>query len=212
MFLLICAIFPQPNISGLVGIGYASPDYQSFAKSPFPSQGVFEKMMLHFAFDYQFYPNARIGFNQWSAAKSDKYQGQDFKRSFTYHALVLETFFFIRKRMELNFSLGPMINTGKITIASSQSAAVWDSLIAEFNNTSIPISSKDKMTKLFFGFTSSVGFRFYLNTYLALDGKIGFMSNYYKNDRWKFQGKSIKGPDVKLNDLPLFSFGLVYGW
>ncbi len=212
LFLTVSIISAQPKISGVLGIGYASPNYKTFAKDPFPTRGIFESMMINVSIAYQFYPNARIGISQWTAFNSDKYSGQDFTRTFNYRAISLETFFHIRRRIELNFTLAPMINSGKISMTSSQSIAAWDSLIAEFDNTGIEVSSSDEMTKTFFGFTSSIGIRFYLKPYLAIEGKIGFLDNYYKNDNWKFQGKAIKGPDIDIDDMPLYSFGLVYGW
>ncbi|MCH7613008.1 MAG: hypothetical protein IIB45_06575 [Candidatus Marinimicrobia bacterium] len=212
LFLTVSIMDAQPKLSGSLGIGYTSPDYKTFAEDPFPKLGTFERMMIHVSFAYQFYPNARIGFSQWTAFTSDKYSGQDFKRSFNYRAISLETFFHIRRRIELNFTLAPMINSGKISMTSSQSAAAWDSLMAEFDNSGIEISSTDEMTKTFFGFTSSIGFRFYFKPYLAFEGKIGFLETFYKNDKWKFQGKAIKGPDIDIDDMPLFTFGLVYGW
>jgi len=199
-------------MSGSLGIGYASPDYKTFAESPFPKLGAFEKMMIHFSFAFQFYPNARIGFSQWTAFNSDTYSGQDFTRTFNYRAISLETFFHLRRRIELNFTLAPMINSGKISMTSSQSIAAWDSLISEFDNSEIDISSSDKMTKTFYGFTSSIGIRFYLKPYLAIDGKIGYMDTFYSSDKWKFQGEALKGPDIDIDDLPLYTFGLVYGW
>ncbi len=212
LFLTVSIIIAQPKISGGFGIGYASPDYKTFAKDPFPKKGMFESTMINVSFAYQFYPNARIGFSQWTAFTSDKYSGQDFTRTFKYRAISLETFFHIRKRIELNFTLAPMINSGKISMTSSQSIAAWDSLIAEFDNSGVDVSSSDEMTKTFFGFTSSIGFRIYLKPYLAVEVKIGFLDNYYKNDNWKFQGKAIKGPDIDINNMPLYTFRLVYGW
>jgi len=205
-------VIAQPRFSGSFGFGYASPNYKSFAKSPFPKRGFFETIMFHASFAYQFYSNARIGYNQWTASTSDKYSGQDFKRSFRYRAISIETFFHIRKNIELNFIIAPMINSGKISLASSQSSAAWDSLMAEFNNSGIGISATDDMTKTFLGLTSSIGVRYYLKPYLAIDSKIGFLDTVYKSDNWKFHGKAVKGPDIDIADMPLFTFSLVYGW
>ncbi|MFQ6678575.1 MAG: hypothetical protein ACE5D0_09695 [Fidelibacterota bacterium] len=212
LFLTVSVLTAQPKFSGSLGFGYASPNYKSFAKSPFPKRGFFESVMLHASFAYQFYSNARVGYNQWTAFTSDKYSGEDFKRSFRYRAISIETFFHIRKKFELNFTLAPMINSGKISLVSSQSSAAWDSLMVEFNNSGIKVSDTDDMTKTFLGLTSSIGVRYYVKPFLAIDGKIGFLETYYKSDSWKFHGKAIKGPDIDISDMPLFSFSLVYGW
>ena len=87
-----------------------------------------------------------------------------------------------------------------------------DSLMVEFNNSGIEVSSADEMTTTFFGITSSIGARYYIKPYLAIETKIGFIENYYLKEKWKFQDKDIKGPDIDMEDLPLFTFGLVYGW
>ena len=210
--ILTSFIIAQPKISGRLGIGYSSPDYKTFAESPFPKKGTFENMMVNFSFDYQFYPNARVGYSQWISFTSDKYEGEDFSRSFNYRAVVIETYFFPRRKLEINFTLGPMINSGSISLATKQTISAWDSLMVEFNNSGIEVSTADEMTTTFFGITSSIGARYYIKPYLAIEIKIGFMENYYLKDKWKFQDKDIKGPDIDIEDFPLFTFGLVYGW
>ena len=210
--ILTSFIIAQPKISGRLGIGYTSPDYKKFAESPFPKKGVFENMMLNFSFTYQVYSNVRIGYSQWSSFTSDKYEGEDFKRSFNYRAIVVETYFFPKKKLEVNFTIGPLINSGSISLTTKQTIEAWDNLMEEFNNSGIDISTSDEMTTTFLGITSSVGARYYIKPYLAIETQIGFMENYYSKDKWKFQDKDIKGPDINIEDLPLFSFGLVYGW
>ncbi|MDP6727144.1 MAG: hypothetical protein QF847_07850 [Candidatus Marinimicrobia bacterium] len=210
--ILTSFIIAQPKISGRLGMGYSSPDYKTFAENPFPSLGITETMMVNFSFTYQVYSNARVGFSEWISFTSDKYEGEDFSRSIKYRAVFIETYFFPMKKLELNFTLGPLINSGSISLTTEQTIDVWDNLMEEFNNSSIDISSSDKMTTTFFGFTSSIGARFYLKPYLAIETQIGFMENYYSKDNWSFQGKDIKGPNIDVEDLPLFTFGMVYGW
>jgi hypothetical protein len=48
--ILTSFIIAQPKISGRLGIGYSSPDYKTFAESPFPKKGTFENMMVNFSF------------------------------------------------------------------------------------------------------------------------------------------------------------------
>ena len=210
--ILTSFIIAQPKISGRLGIGYTSPDYKKFAESPFPKKGTFENMMLNFSFTYQVYSNVRIGYSQWSSFTSDKYEGEDFKRSFNYRAIVVETYFFPKKKLEVNFTIGPLINSGSISLTTKQTIEAWDNLMEEFDNSEIDLSVSDEMTTTFLGITSSVGARYYIKPYLAVETQIGFMENYYSKDKWKFQDKDIKGPDINIEDLPLFSIGLVYGW
>lgn len=193
-------------------MAYSSPDYKTFASSPFPTKGTFESIMVDIAFTYQFYANARIGFSQWSSFTSDKYNGEDFARSFQYRALIIETFFFPMKKLELNFTLGPMINSWSISLTTNQTIEAWDNLMEEFNNSGIDISTSDEMKTTFFGITSSIGTRYYIKPYVAVEFKLGFMENFYSKESWKFQKKDIKGPDIDISDLPVFTFGMIYGW
>ena len=193
-------------------MGYSSPNYKSFAQSPFPSLGTLESMMFNFSFSYQFYSNARVGYSQWISFRSDKYSGEDFSRSFKYRALVIETFYFPKKQLELNFTLGPMINSGSISLATKQTIEAWDELLGEFNNSGVDVSASDEMTTTFIGISSAVGVRFYVKPYTAVEVKIGFIENYYSEDKWKFQDQEINGPNIDIEDMPVFTFGLVYGW
>ena len=193
-------------------MGYSSPNYKTFAQSPFPSLGTLESLMFNFSFTYQFYSNARVGYSQWISFKSDKYSGEDFSRSFKYRALILETYFFPMKKLELNFTLGPMINSGSISLATKQTNEAWDELLGEFNNSGVEVSASDQMTTTFIGITSAIGARYYVKPYIAVELKIGFMENYYSEDNWKFQDQDIKGPKIDIEDLPVITFGLVYGW
>ena len=193
-------------------MGFSSPKYKTFAESPFPSLGFLESMMFNFSFSYQFYSNARVGYSQWISFKSDKYEGEDFSRSFKYRALVIETFYFPMKQLELNFTLGPMINKGSISLATKQTIDAWDDLLEEFDNSGINVSASDEMTTTFIGITSSVGARYYIRPYTAVELQIGFMENYYNENNWSFKDQDIKGPNIDIKDLPVFTFGMVYGW
>lgn len=209
--ILTSFIIAQPKICGRIGIGYSTPDYKSFAEGSFPSLGTMESMMFNFTASYQFYQNARVGFSQWTASTSDKYSGSDFSRSFNYRSIYIETFFFPMKQFEMNFTIGPLINSGSIQLTTSDSDDVWGELLTEFENANVDISTTAEMTTLFFGITSSVGLRYYFRPNMGFEAQIGFMENYYDKSNWTFQDESVTGPDIKIKDLPLYSFGLVYG-
>ena len=209
--ILTTFIIAQPKISGRVGIGYTTPNYKDFAEGSFPSLGAMESMMLNFTATYQVYQNTRLGFSQWTASTSDKYSGTDFSRSFNYRSIYIETFYFPWKRVEMNFTIGPLINSGSIALTTSESNEVWGELLTEFENSNIDIATTTEMTTTFFGITSSVGIRYYIRPNLGLEAQIGFMENCYDKKKWKFQDETVTGPDIKIEDLPLYSFGLVYG-
>ena len=56
-----------------------------------------------------------------------------------------------------------------------------------------------------------LGLRYYISSRLALDIKGGFINNSYKDDKWRVQRQSVTGPKMKIDDLPIFSFKVVYG-
>ena len=87
----------------------------------------------------------------------------------------------------------------------------WSDLLSSFGNSgSYPIKSQAIMNSSWFGFTSSVGIRYYLKSSLGLDLRIGFTSNFYDKAKWKYEGETITGPAIKLDALPLFRFGVVF--
>jgi hypothetical protein len=61
-----------------------------------------------------------------------------------------------------------------------------------------------------FGFSGMLGYRYYVRPWMGIDFKAGFLNNSYKKDRWRFQGKRVKGPDLKIDKIPIFSLKLVY--
>lgn len=170
-----------------------------------------EKMMINFTTTCQVYFNTRLGFSQWMAFTSDSYNNADFKRSFSYRTFYLETFYFPWKRVELNFMIGPLINTGTISLTTAQSTEVWGDLLSEFENENIDITHTDEMTTTFFGLTSAVGIRYYLKPLLGVEFQIGFIENSYDKKDWSFQDKTVTGPDIDVDEMPLYSVGLVYG-
>jgi len=66
------------------------------------------------------------------------------------------------------------------------------------------------MSTSWFGFTSSIGIRYYLKSSLGLDLRIGFTNNFYDKTKWKYGGETITGPALKLDAMPLFRFGVVF--
>ena len=46
---------------------------------------------------------------------------------------------------------------------------------------------------------------------MGIDFKGGFMNNLYKTNRWRIQRQSVTGPEMKINDLPVFTIKFIYG-
>ena len=61
------------------------------------------------------------------------------------------------------------------------------------------------------GYSGMIGARFYFSSRLGLDFKFGFMNNKYKQNEWRLQRNKVKGPAMKIDDLPIFSLRAVYG-
>ena len=66
------------------------------------------------------------------------------------------------------------------------------------------------MTSSWFGFTSSIGIRYYIKSSLGLALRIGFTKNFYNKEKLKYEGETIIGPGIKLDALPLLRLGVVF--
>jgi len=39
---------------------------------------------------------------------------------------------------------------------------------------------------------------------------MGFLNNNYKKNSWRFQGKKVNGPEMKIDEIPIFTLKVVY--
>lgn len=206
----------QPRISGHAGLGFYSPSLvglDSDSNSVIPKTGTLARnLLLDWGFDYQFYPNARIGLSLFHSFHSGKIGNSDYFRVLSYRMITLETFFFLRKRMELNFTLAPMWNKGKITLTATAPTDDWDALLNSYGNGSVPVNAGGAMVKRWFGLGSTIGFRYYIFSWFSVDGKVGFFQNYYSKKNWKLGKKKVTGPELKIKKLPVYTVHLVVGW
>jgi len=206
----------QPKWSLSVGSGYYRPVLIGLDKDSndvLPNTGTFNKnILLNWGVQYQFYPNARLGLNNFYSFHSGKINDSDYSRLIRYRLLSLETFFFLRKRLELNFTLAPMWNKASISLKSSAANADWDILLGSYNNDSKTLDIQGKMVKRWFGFSSMIGFKYYLYSWMSVESKIGFMRNFYKSKNWKINGEKITGPEMNIDKLPIFHLNFVFGW
>ena len=154
------------------------------------------------------YYNTRVGFGNWNSFHSIE---DSFNRRFVYRALIIETYYFQWKNIEFNFLLAPMWNSCKISMDIENENANWSNLLSSFGNTgTYTFKSTAIFNSSWFGFTSSVGIRYYLKSSLGLDLRIGFTSNFYDKAKWKYEGETITGPAIKLDALPLLRIGIVF--
>ena len=214
--LLSASLFAQPKLSFHLGGGFYSPTLGMLdpdSNNVIPSLSAFSKnMLIDWGIKYQFYPNARIGYARSNSYHSGKVGDSGFLRIISYRMLTFETFYYPRKRMELNFMLAPMYNKGTVKLTAESSSGDWDTLLGSYGNSSVKLSTDGEMTKRWFGLASMIGFRYYIFSWLAVDGKAGFIQNSYSEKKWKLEKEKIDGPTMNIKKLPVFNIHLVLGW
>ncbi|NQU26674.1 MAG: hypothetical protein HQ528_00140 [Candidatus Marinimicrobia bacterium] len=102
-----------------------------------------------------------------------------------------------------------MWNTAVINLDVKDTRSAWNAQIGNYN---LEVKVPERIVNQFFGFASSVGVRYYVLSWLALDVKSGFMSNTYNNANWKQNGKKIPGPGLDLKKEAILTFRLMFSW
>ena len=209
-FLFLGAAFSQPKFNFILGTGYYNPKIET--SDPIPKIGfVGKNLLLNWGMRYQIYPNVRIGYAQSHSLHFGTIGSSRYRRNISYRAFSFETFYYLKEKMELNFTLSPMLNRGSITITAEAPTDDWDSLLATYGNSSVNLKTGSSMTKSWLGFSSHVGFRYYFSRLLSVEGKLGcFMSNYSEKN-WKLEGEKVTGPLMEIGRLPIFQVNLVIG-
>jgi len=214
----------QPKISVGLGLGLYEPTLSGFDENidvPFPKETMLNRnFLLNWAVYYEFFSNARLGYNSYSSfevGKLDLINSKAvYRRTIIYRMFPLETYFRWKPRIELNFTLTPIWGRGRISVDTTpgDKSEDWNQLINSFGD-SKPVSdlgATDAMINDWIGFSGMIGIRYYLSTRIGLDMKMGFMDNSYKNEKWRLQKKKVTGPKMKIDELPLFSFKVFYGF
>ena len=213
----------QPKISVGLVLGLYEPTLSGFDDNtdvPFPTGTMFNRNFLfNWAVYYEFFNNARLGYNSYSSFETGKLSLINskavYRRTIIYRMFPLETYFRWKPRIELNFTLTPIWGRGRIFVDTTpgDKSEDWNQLINSFGD-SDPVSglgATDAMIKDWIGFSGMIGIRYYLSTRIGLDMKMGFMDNSYKNEKWRLQKKEVTGPKMKIDELPIFSFKVFYG-
>ena len=225
--LLSCGSFvlAQPKLSLDLGIGFYEPTLSGFDENEaiqFPTKGIVNRnLLLNWGIYYEFFSNARVGFNSFTSYDICKNillpnSSAIYRRSLRYRLFPIETFFRWRPKIELNFTLAPIWGRGKIELDTTPGDKTedWNSFLNSFGGSEDPVAdmgATDAMKSDWFGYTGIMGFRYYISSRLAVDLKGGFMNNFYKEDRWRIQRQSVTGPKMNIDDLPILSFKVVYG-
>ena len=213
----------QPKISVGLGLGLYEPTLSGFDENsdvPFPTGNMLNRNFLfNWAVYYEFFSNARLGYNSYSSfevGKLDLINSKAvYRRTIIYRMFPLETYFRWKPRIELNFTLTPIWGRGRIFVDTTpgDKSEDWNQLINSFGDSN-PVSdlgATDAMINDWIGFSGMIGIRYYLSTRIGLDMKMGFMDNSYKNEKWRLQKKEVTGPIMKIDELPIFSFKVFYG-
>ena len=210
IFILTKEVYSQPKYNFLVGLGYYNPKIET--SSPIPNLGfVGKNLLLNWGARYEIYPNVRIGYTQSHSLHLGSIGSSNYLRNLSYRSISFETFYYIKEKMELNFTLAPMINKGSITITAKAPTDDWDSLLTSYGNSSVRLKTGSSMTKRWLGFSSHVGYRYYFSRLLSVEGKLGYFMSSYSEKNWKLEGEKVTGPPMKLGRLPVFQVNLVIG-
>ena len=210
IFFLTKEVYSQPKYNFLVGLGYYNPKIET--SSPIPNLGfVGKNLLLNWGARYEIYPNVRIGYTQSHSLHLGSIGSSNYLRNLSYRSISFETFYYIKEKMELNFTLAPMINKGSITITAKAPTDDWDSLLTSYGNSSVRLKTGSSMTKRWLGFSSHVGYRYYFSRLLSIEGKLGYYMSSYSEKNWKLGGEKVTGPPMKLGRLPVFQVNLVIG-
>ena len=215
----------QPKLSVDIGLGFYEPTLTGFDENDiiqFPTKSIINRnLLLNWGMYYEFFNNARIGYNSFTSYEIGKNillvnSESAIRRSLRYRMFPIETFFRWRPRIELNFTLTPIWGRGRIEIDTTPGEKVedWNYFLSSFGGSSDQVSdmgTTDVMINDWIGYSSMLGFRYYFNTRMAIDIKGGFMNNAYKDDGWRIQRQKVSGPKMKIDDLPIFSIKFVYG-
>ena len=158
-FLFLGIALSQPKFNFILGTGYYNPKIET--SDPIPKIGfVGKNLLLNWGMRYQIYPNFRIGYAQSHSLHFGTIGGSRYRRNISYRAFSFETFYYLKEKMELNFTLSPMLNKGSITVTAEAPTDDWDSLLSTYGNSSVNLKTGSSMTKSWLGFSSHVGFRY----------------------------------------------------
>ena len=190
------------------GAGFALPDFTEFNTAI--SDSGLDKLgsiwlPTTFDFSYKLYPSFRVGLFRHSNSLIKNKSSQDFSLVIKFTGIYAQSFFTFSKRFEAFFGLAPMI--GKADF--SQTPTKIQATTTPFQFT---INSEAGMYKRFFAFYAMGGVRFYLLSFLALEGSVGYLNAFFSDGNWKSDGNDINFKSKIDLDKPVMNFGIVLGW
>ncbi|MDB2350891.1 hypothetical protein N9W06_01215 [Candidatus Marinimicrobia bacterium] len=231
LLLFMVSLYSQPKISIDFGTGFYEPTMKGFDSNElvsFPTGNILTRnLLINFSVYYEFFHNARVGYNVLKSFDIGRLEGfatskPVFYRTINYRMIPLETFFRLKPKVELNFTLTPIWGRSRLILetkpSSSDGSGVntitddWNELLNSFGDESplSQVASENTMVTDWLGFSGMLGYRYYIRPWIGIDIKMGFLNNNYKKNKWRFQGKTVKGPEMKIDEIPIFTFKVVY--
>lgn len=231
LLLFVVSLYSQPKISIDFGTGFYEPTMEGFDSNElvsFPTGNILTRnLLINFSVYYEFFHNARVGYNVLKSIDIGRLEGfatskPVFYRTINYRMIPLETFFRLKPKVELNFTLTPIWGRSRLILetkpSSSDGSGVntitddWNELLNSFGDESplSQVASENTMVTDWLGFSGMLGYRYYIRPWIGIDIKMGFLNNNYKKNKWRFQGKTVKGPEMKIDEIPIFTFKVVY--
>ena len=208
-------LLSQPKLNIQLGGGYYNPKLIGLdpdSNNVIPSGSLLSNnLLLNWGVRYQIYHNMRLGYTQSHSLHFGKIGSSNYNRNIAFRSISFETFYYVREKMELNFTLAPMINMGRISIIDEKASADMDTLLSSYNNSSVNLSTGGTMKKTWLGFASHIGLRYYFSSLLSVEGKIGYYNSSYSENNWKLEGEKVTGPKMKIKELPIIQFNLIIG-
>lgn len=222
LLLFMVSLYSQPKISIDFGTGFYEPTMKGFDSNElvsFPTGNILTRnLLINFSVYYEFFHNARVGYNVLKSIDIGRLEGfatskPVFYRTINYRMIPLETFFRLKPKVELNFTLTPIWGRSRLILetkpSSSDGSGVntitddWNELLNSFGDESplSQVASENTMVTDWLGFSGMLGYRYYIRPWIGIDIKMGFLNNNYKKNKWRFQGKTVKGPEMKIDEI-----------
>lgn len=158
---------------------------------------------LEYDFSIQVYPSLRLGYFKLSNALIPNKSSENFFLVIIMRGISVQTFFTFMKRFEANFGIAPL---------RAKAEFFQRDLTASTKTFQFSTSTQAGTKNSALGLYSWMGLRFYLASFIALEGNIGYLRVKFKGGNWKSEGGS-NGVSGKIDlTKPFFRFGIVLGW
>ncbi len=206
--LLLSTAQSQFKYSVNFGVGFVLPDFTEF-NTAISDSGLSKLgatwLPTTFDFSYKVYPSFRVGFFRHSNSLIKNKSSQDFSLVIKFTGIYAQSFFTFLNKFEAFFGLAPMI--GKTDFSQSPTKVPATTTPFQFTT-----DSEAGMYNRFLAFYAMGGVRYYLLSFLALEGSVGYLNAFFSGDNWKSEGNEINFKSKIDLDKPVANFGIVLGW